>query len=344
MLKPSPLLSTAMWLVLPSIITLSTASHAEEPFFLGHVDIKTANIQYSNPNTGVSLTRAQTQYLVKKLVGTRAINQVEINQQLKLIDTDTRGDGFLVANPYYPQTAPSDHSLPKIRSAVINGVSVENPEGYSDPHEGYTVIDGDIKFFQQPEVTQWYSDISHNGRRAQEICAVKFKPGSQTDYRMKTFASKDEALIAGWTITHQYQCGTCSTLQDLAVYIGIPNQTKPISACTSQARGDYGKLKSVKQCIIDAVGFTPMCAESWAYNGIHTGAECGKTCFAAKGNPLVIDEKTGQLNSCLWCDEKTSGPGFKYSAGRTRRGSGLESAILRPNDKLFYEADHSKYF
>lgn len=344
MLKNPSIVSTTIRLVLPSIMTLSAASHAEEPFMLGHVNINKASIEYRNSNAGVSLTRTQTQALVRKLASTRSINQAEINQQLNLITTEKRGDGFSVANPYYPRTESSDHPLPKLRSAKINDVIIENPEGYSDPHEGYTITEEGIKFFQQPEVTQWYSDITRNGKRAQEVCAVEFVPGSQTNYRMKTFSSKDEALIAGWTITHQYQCGTCSTLQDLAVYIGIPNQTGPISACTSQARGDYNKLKSVKQCIIEAVGFTPMCAESWSYNGVHTGSECGKICFAERGKPLVVDKKTGQLNSCLWCDEKTSGPGFKYSAGRTRRGSGLGSAILRPNDKLFYEADHSQYF
>ena len=36
------------------------------------------------------------------------------------------------------------------------------------------------------------------------------------------------------------------------------------------------------------------------------------------------------LNSCLACDEKISGPIFKKVAARTRRDSGLTSAIWRP--------------
>ena len=36
------------------------------------------------------------------------------------------------------------------------------------------------------------------------------------------------------------------------------------------------------------------------------------------------------LNDCLQCDEDEAGPVFKAVAGRTRRRSGLESAIARP--------------
>ena len=61
------------------------------------------------------------------------------------------------------------------------------------------------------------------------------------------------------------------------------------------------------------------------------------------GCPLA-NENTGKLNACLWCDERISGPGFKYQAARTRRNSGLKSEIPRDNDQLFYLADHSRYF
>ena len=40
------------------------------------------------------------------------------------------------------------------------------------------------------------------------------------------------------------------------------------------------------------------------------------------------------LNRCLECDERESGPVFKSWAGRTRRNSGLTSAINRPADSL----------
>ena len=50
----------------------------------------------------------------------------------------------------------------------------------------------------------------------------------------------------------------------------------------------------------------------------------------------------GNLNACLECDEIMSGPGFQYSAGRTRRDSGIISEIDRPRDQV-YEVPHD-YF
>ena len=37
-----------------------------------------------------------------------------------------------------------------------------------------------------------------------------------------------------------------------------------------------------------------------------------------------------ETNPCLQCDECRSGPIFQKVAGRTRRGSGIQSAIERP--------------
>ena len=41
------------------------------------------------------------------------------------------------------------------------------------------------------------------------------------------------------------------------------------------------------------------------------------------------------LNDCLQCDEDNSGPNFKFFSGRTRRNSGIPSAIERPPEDIF---------
>ena len=346
---PSPVITAGIAAVMTTgiAISFSQTALAHDEFRLGKTDINEADIRYHNPASDTALNVEQTRELVKKLAQTKASNQTEINTQLQLQRGEHHGKGFNANNPYYPRLQPSelDFPLPKPRTVLRDGKTLINPEGYDDPFEGFTKnANGDVQFYQQKPVTQWLSDISHRTARAQQVCAVKFTDTQQTEYQLKTFNTQAEAELRGWTVTHQYQCGTCSTLQDLAVYIGVPNQTVPISICTSQGRGDYNNLAAVKQCIIDAVGFTEMCAETWAYNGIHTGVECRDSGQFTPGDPLVLNKKTGKLHSRLWCDEKISGPGFKYSAGRTRRGSGLESAIARPNDVLFYDADHSRYF
>ena len=46
--------------------------------------------------------------------------------------------------------------------------------------------------------------------------------------------------------------------------------------------------------------------------------------------PYNDDNNYCKLNDCLQCDEDHSGPIFQLIAGRTRRNSGLLSAIARP--------------
>ncbi len=373
-----------VWGVLGVAWALVAQGEPEPSTMVGRYDMRNADIHYQNPRSGVSLNTAQTRQLVLKLYRSEALNQAEVVEQLQLDGSENRGAGFMTANPYYPRYQGGAIPLPAPRSVQRGGERVLNPEGYADSTEGYRLVDGQSEYFQQAIVSQWFSDVSHGKAAAAEVCAVKFVDGEQ--YRLQTFPSAAAADAAGWTITHQYHCGSCSTLKDLAVYIGIPDQTTPIRACTKQGRGQISKLDEVKQCIVEAVGFTAMCAESWAYNGIHTGRECAGDCMRSYGRDALLspllrgvyntmikgefsacpadvesddpqlratlqangcplaNEQTGKLNACLWCDEKTSGPGFKYTAARTRRGSGLLSAIPRPNDRLFYEADHTVYF
>lgn len=347
------------------------------PFLLGRIDVRTADIGYSNSLTGSSLSVNDTRQLVKDLYNTNALNINEVIQELALAEGDKKGDGFAINNPYLPKYTGSDIPLPKPRSAIINGIEVINPEGYDNIREGYSETNNGVTNWSQQEIaSRWFSNVTNNGDKSLEVCAVRFNAGSNTDYSLKTFATQAEAELAGFTVTHQYQCGACSTLQDLAVYIGIPNQTEPVRLCTKRANSSWNNLDELKQCIQESVGFSEQCAEAWAYNGVNSAKNNMNTCLATYGgfwnvvikeefnacppevetdDPVLraelekngcplANEVTGKLNACLWADERVSGPGFKYTAARTRRGSGIPSAIPRPNDKLFYEADHTQYF
>lgn len=356
-----------------------------EPFMLGKYDIRYADVAYHNPATGSTLTTDETRDLVRALYNTTLLNQAEIYQQLQLQDISTKGAGFSSANPYFPRYQGTDIPLPKVRSATINGSEVSNPEAYADTQEGYHLLDnGTREYYGQKAVAQWFSDVSWGKAAANEVCAVKFD--DKANYQLRTFASQEAAEQAGWQVTHQYHCGACSSLKDLAVYIGVKDQTTPVRLCTKRGMANNDNLDEVKQCIQESVGFSEMCAEAWAYNGIHTGQECQGTCLQTYGRDALLfpvvrgvynmfllekfnacppdvnsddpvfrkkmqslgcplaNEKTGKLNDCLWCDEHISGPSFKFFAARTRRNSGLDSEIPRPNDKLYYGADHTQYF
>ena len=85
-------------------------------------------------------------------------------------------------------------------------------------------------------------------------------------------------------------------------------------------------------CLLE-LGFTPACASIWAYNVEHTRAECQEICIELLSEPYHADD--GSLNACLQCDEDRSGPVFKALAGRTRRNSGLASALCRPCETVW---------
>ena len=77
-----------------------------------------------------------------------------------------------------------------------------------------------------------------------------------------------------------------------------------------------------------ALGFTEPCAQIWYFNTLHTRERCLAPCVAALDEPYHLPD--GSLNECILCDEVQSGPVFKAVAGRTRRNSGVASALCRP--------------
>jgi len=191
-------------------------------------------------------------------------------------------------------------------------------------------------------VQQW----NQGDMRDKEMCGIRFVDSSYTRYELHVFDSSSAAEKAGYTVTHQGRCGSCSTLQDLAVYLAVPDLVSPARQCARRTG-----LKRKKQCFQEKIGFTPYCAESWAYNALHTRQECLGTCISDYGLFNLIFgrypggnvDDMGQLRPCLQCDEDRSGAGFKYSAGRTRRNSGIESAIQRSESEKF-PVDHFSYF
>jgi hypothetical protein len=130
-------------------------------------------------------------------------------------------------------------------------------------------------------------------------------------------------------------CGACSSLEDLAAYAEIPDQTDPVRQCA--VAHTAGSVEELETCIRDAVGFSPPCARIWAYNAINDTRECLSVCVTELDSPY--NEPDGSLNPCLQCDEDNSGPVFKAVAGRTRRSSGLAAAICRPCDTV-WRVDH----
>jgi len=160
------------------------------------------------------------------------------------------------------------------------------------------------------------------------VCAVVPQDGGA--YRLISFTIAAEARASGGVVTHGDSCGLCSSLADLAVYAGIPDLTQPVRQCG--LAGVLGGLEATDACLQE-LGFTPPCARIWAYNAQHTQDACFDICMAELSDPY--NQPDGSLNDCLQCDEDESGPVFQAVAGRTRRNSGLATALCRPCETVW---------
>lgn len=300
--------------------------------------LQTGNVVSAQPEVAES---ADATVLIERLSKTNLLNGFEIYDELKLVPKRTSsGKGphtapsraFFTANPYEPRYQRSfdrfaeiENSLPRIARRY----EVDESERR-------------IEYFWQEPVLEWYVSMPTNT----QVCAVRFADTRREDYELRTYSNSDEAIANDHVITHRYHCGTCSSLRNLSVYLAKPDLMTPVRTCARKLT-----LRGIKKCLMESIGFEALCAETWAYNVAHTRRQCMTTCLKHYGVWRVVRndlgeahvDDTGNLNPCLACDENVSGPGFQYAAGRTRRASGLISAIERSADEV-YPVDHSMYF
>ena len=174
------------------------------------------------------------------------------------------------------------------------------------------------------------------------VCAMHFEEALANDnvtqlceaasYTLVTYASFAEAEAADGFVTHTGHCGVCSTMQDLAAYLKSVDLTTEGKFC---AKKGLFSLEIGQDCYKN-LGMTEDCAQIWAYNSWNTATKCFADCVL-EGTTDVPNNGPApecKLNDCLQCDEDESGQIFQKYAGRTRRRSGLLSAIARPCDEL----------
>ena len=155
----------------------------------------------------------------------------------------------------------------------------------------------------------------------EQVCVVK----RDDQLRQYTVQSTNFKEAKPEQITHLGPCGACSSLQDLSVYMSRTDLTEPVRSCGLQ--GITQGMEANVDCL-QALGFSESCAVIWYYNTLNTRTVCLDVCLAQLNESYLTEE--GVLNDCLACDERESGPVFKRYSGRTRRNSGLASAICRP--------------
>jgi hypothetical protein len=167
------------------------------------------------------------------------------------------------------------------------------------------------------------------------VCAVvyPYEP-DRSRYALRTFPTAEAARAAGAFVTHLHPCGLCSTTVDLAVYMAYPDLTTPGRECglVSILSPQLGR-----DCF-QKIGFTAPCAAIWYRDAQHTRENCFAVCIKdwIEKVPNNVPPNSTILNPCLQCDEDKSGPVFKRVAGRTRRDSGIASAIRRPPSSVYH--------
>jgi len=168
-----------------------------------------------------------------------------------------------------------------------------------------------------------------------QFCGVIRENPTSKQYRLQTYPTLDSLNDAGAKLTHQGACAQCSSLEDLAVYMSHADLTGPVRRCA--LRDFVSSEEETIACIAD-LGFTQPCAQIWYYNTLNTRSECLIPCLSNLRKPY--HDEDGNPNPCIQCDEVESGPIFKAIAGRTRRNSGLPSAICRPCQSVAHVVHH----
>ena len=272
---------------------------------------------------------------IENLNRTRLLNHDSVYEQLSLEAAKKprrQTKEFITADPFNPPYEQSFKQLKELKYPI------------PQTQELFEINEkkGNFLFRGQESVLRWFSEAESNT----EVCALRFEDESRVAYRLLTFSKDDVALSAGHVVTHAGHCGTCSSLKDLAIYMTNRDLTTAARTC-----GRKRNAKKIKSCLLEDVGFSEHCAETWTYNVLHTTEHCTSICIKHYGFWHVLRNKfdkphtdsQGNLNPCLQCDENTSGPGFKYVAGRTRRNSGIISSIHRKAEEI-HTIDHSIYF
>lgn len=274
-----------------------------------------------------------TKDYIQRLKKTEVTNLKEVMEDLNLEESMAyRSEGFLFPNPYLPRASFWPSETGELQK--VNGIT-----------NFKALLNGKIEFYHSKPVHEWalVNNMVHN---TEMVCALKFVDKEKKKYTLKTFQTKELAKNAGFIVTHYHHCGACSSLKDLAIYLEKRDMTEFGRLCTRKSGGE-----NILDCHLNVIGLSRSCSEMWSYNSLNTKKACTLKCVLDYGLLNILQNKypgdnvdeDGSLRKCLQCDELRSGPGYAYSVGRTRRSSGIESAIER-GDEEFFEVDHLSYF
>ena len=132
---------------------------------------------------------------------------------------------------------------------------------------------------------------------------------------------------------HCGDCGQCSNAGDMKIYRDTKD-TLTRTATNCAYRGFVLGHDAVEACFRDKVGFTEGCARCWSDNGACSRSNCKYTCTLSLLVGEENNDETGELTSCLLCDERMCGHAFLACAGANRRRAGVATDIKRAETEI----------
>lgn len=221
--------------------------------------------------------------------------------------------------------SPHYKAFPYKHSVAVGGASY--PDYYA------AITDGTTSPYDIEAVAQAAGTTSLPGENGERVCGLKVLESGE--YTLETYESWAAAEADGARVTHKDNCGFCSTMENLAVYMEKPELTVQVRECAIELVGCSNRAceETARQCIRD-IGFDEDCTWAWFWNSKYTRNQCQGVCMNLLEAPhhIVGGDLTGALNNCMNCDEENSGRVFKAVAGRIRRNTGLPTSMCRPHD------------
>eukprot|EP00127_Corallochytrium_limacisporum_P003287 Clim_evm136s147 gene=Clim_evmTU136s147 len=266
----------------------------------------------------------------------------------------------------------SERTKPTNIEALLQSIQYADYETAGTPYPPYdatiSAAEGgyDVEFSRERNCYIVFLPSTEQKRR---LAATN--PEIMVDYELHSLFPKDADARNGTGLvyySHKNDCGSCSTLDQLAVYLRHLDLTNPVRQCS--VRG-FLNMEVNLECL-RGLGFKDACLYIWYHNTVNSRQLCLNVClanyFSANNEPqrglFGVDycepwdankspngckntindlpacddfqwrENSFRLNSCLQCDECRSGPIFQKYAGRTRRNSGIASGIDRPTEQV----------
>ena len=162
-----------------------------------------------------------------------------------------------------------------------------------------------------------------------EVCAWSEIGGTIT-----TFANKEDALNAGFTIAHCGACGQCSNWQDLRLQYTTRTYLAKESFRCSKKSLVYG-ASAVHKCLQEEpIGFSDSCARCWTEDILCARRNCAFIFLQSNMINTVSNFQVGSDTiTSATCEEAMCELVFVPCSGANRRRMNITSMIARPGDQ-----------